>query len=378
MSIESANPILRELLESHGVACQEEGEWLRVGEGSVRAQAAWIQAEGSDPRRTVRLDVAIAPWAGRIWVESFGGLGGSQAEARKDAVQNFVRGSLHVLLGAFIRAPDSHVDVQEWRIGGRLRRVIVGDLLIRSTRPSAQAGAPTWLKALWGALETVALSPGVHALRVFFAQMNHAPMTLEVQLDNAPWPELSAALEAAPWPRAEAFLSHRLFAIIQGGVDASRVLASFVEPPSRPLSVLRQEALEGGASLLEAEKLVVYLPEALASVVVRDLGVKLPTSFIFMDEAAPGERHEVELEHDPLWAESMRLAEQVFSEQSLTRSQLDAVIARSAMLNALSRAMEAGTDPNGALIAPWVAPLTREGMDALRMAVGGQRSTPKG
>ncbi|MBJ6759799.1 hypothetical protein JGU66_03430 [Myxococcaceae bacterium JPH2] len=366
MNIESANPILRELLESHGVACQEEGEWLRLGAGSVRAQAAWVHAEGTDPKRTVQFDVAIAPWAGRMWVESFGGLGGSPELARRDAVQNFVRGSLHVLLGAFLRAPDSHVSVREWRIGGSLRQVILGDVMIRSAQPPEQAGPPAWFKALSGALETVALSPGIHALRVFFAQMNHAPMTLEVQLDNAPWPELRAALEAAPWPRAEAFLSHRLFAIIQGGVDASRVLASFVEPPSRPLSVLRREALERGASLLEAEKLVVYLPEALACVAVRDLGVTLPSSFIFMDEDAPEQRHEVALAHDPLWAESMRLAELVFSGQSLTQSQLEAVIARSAMLNALNRAMEAGTDPAGAVIAPWVAPLTREGMAALR------------
>ncbi|MFP2924685.1 DUF6348 family protein [Pyxidicoccus sp. 3LG] len=364
MSPASANPFLRELFESHGVTCHEEDGWLRLGESGPRAQARFTHPPNSDTERTVQLDVTFEPWAGRFVVESFGGVGETPDEARREAVGNFARGTFHVLLAAFMRAPDAHVTVEQWSVGGIPRRVLMGDVLVRGEQ-TLEAEHRSWFDSLERALRALPLVPGTHWLRVYFAQMREQPMTLEVLLDNEEWPELSAALADAHWPKAPGFLSTRLFLVIQGGVDVSRAVASFAEPPGRDYDTIRSELRAHGASVLEAEKLAAYIPEAFCSVLVRRMGARFPDLAIFSDSDVPG-RHEVPLAQDLLWLEAVRLAEQAFAGQTLTRQRLEAVMRRSGMLNALNQALNGGSQPADLVFAPLHIALSAEGLKELR------------
>lgn len=358
MTTSPATPLLRELLQLHGVTCLEEGDWLRLGSTGPRARASFMIMGSSPNHVSMQLDVALELWAGRVLIESCGGFGDTAREAERDAVENFARCSLHVLLGAFLRPPDEQVEVEEWEISGVRRRVILGGLVSRGVPPSGGT-AHAWFRELERALKTLPLVSGTHWLRVYYAQNRSQPMMLEVLLDNEEWPELKAALEKAPWPHGKDFFSQRLFLVLQGGVDVSRAVAAFVDPPERDEELIIQELRAQGATPLEAEKLVAYLPLAFAQVVVRDMGSRFPDSARFLTEGTQIERP-VFLPEEPLWLESIRLAEKARAGESLTREQFNAIALRSGTIDVLDNALRAGSRPENLVFTPALITLSAE------------------
>jgi len=92
--------------------------------------------------------------------------------------------------------------------------------------------------------------------------------------------------------------------------------AAFVDPPNRDEELILKELRAQGATPLEAEKLVAYLPLAFRLVMVRDMGPRFPDSAIFRSEGMRGERP-VFLPEDPLWREALRLAEKTLAGRPL-------------------------------------------------------------
>ncbi|WNG37225.1 hypothetical protein F0U61_28785 [Archangium violaceum] len=358
MTSTSATPPLRELLQLHDVTCLEEGDWLRLGPSGPRAQAWFVNAQSHPSHHSVQLDVVLELWTGRVLIESFGGFGKTAQEAERDAFENLARGSLHVLLGAFVRPPDEHVTVEEWELSGVRRRVILGNIQGRGVQPSAEA-TRAWFQELERALKALPLVSGTHWLRVYYAQQASQTMVLEVLLDNQEWPELKEALEKAPWPSAPEFLSQRLFLVLQGGVDVSRAVAAFVAPSDRDDELIYEELRSQGATPLEAEKLVAYLPLAFGQVLVQHMGPRFPDSALFVTAGTRNERP-VFLPEDPLWCESIRLAEEAIADGSLTRDQFNAIALRSSTLHALNNALNAGSKPEDLVFAPSVITLSAE------------------
>ncbi|WP_163783778.1 DUF6348 family protein [Myxococcus vastator] len=362
-----ASEPLRDLIEAHGVQCHEEGEWLRLGQTGPRARAWYVQPSGTNPEQFVQLDVAVELWAGRILGESVVGIGASPTEARQSAYQSFAAGSLHVLLGALLSAPCEHITVEEWNVGGIPRRVFLGQIVTRRMGES-DAPPPEWTDSLKGALESLPLTTGTHWLRIYFAQSDEEVMKLEVLLDNEEWPELQAALANVPWPKAQGFLSHRLFLVLEGGVDVSRAVAAFIEPPDRDIEEIRKKLREQGASVLESDKLVSFIPEAFGSVIAMKLGATPPMAAQYMEGRSPW-RHEALLAQEPLWRESVRLGELAAAGETLTRGQLMAVAGRSAVLNALNKFLHDGAIPNDVKFTPLLVGLSPEGMQAMNQEV---------
>ncbi|MFY0570550.1 DUF6348 family protein [Archangium lansingense] len=358
MTATSATPLLRMLLQPHGVTCLEEGDWLRLGPSGPRAQAWFVDPRTHPNHRAVQLDVVLELWTGRVLIESFGGVGETAEEAERDAFENFARGSLHVLLSAFVRPPDEHVTVEEWELSGVRRRIIFGDIQGRGVQVSREASR-AWFDVLERALKTLPLVSGTHWLRVYYAQMQSQPKMLEVLLDNEEWPELKEALLQAPWPRAPEFLSQRLFLVLQGGVDVSRGVAAFVDPPDRDDKLILEELRAQGATPLEAEKVVAYLPLAFGQMMVHDMGPRFPDSAIFVSESTPNERP-MFLPEDPLWREAIRLAKTALEGRSLTRDQFGAIALRSSTIHALNNALNAGSKPEDLVFAPSIIPLSTE------------------
>ena len=358
-----ASEPLRDLIEAHGVACSEEGEWLRLGKTGPRARAWYVHPEGTDPERLVQLDVEVELWAGRILGESFVGMGTSPIEARQSAYQSFASGSLHVLLGALLNAPCEHIKVEEWTVGGIPRRVFLGQVVAR-TMGEEEAPQPEWFDSLKSAVASLPLTPGVHWLRIYFAQSDAEVMKLECLLDNEEWPELQRALAEAPWPRAQGFVSHRLFLVLQGGVDVSRAVASFLEPPNRDFDDIREALRAQGASALESDKLVSYVPEAFGFAVASDLGAKPPVEANYIQWNAPG-LHKALLAQDPLWREAVRLVKLAAAGKTLTGDQFVAIASRSSVLDALNKALHSGSDPKDLEFIAMSVVLSPEGMQAM-------------
>lgn len=362
----SANEPLGELLRAHGVSFQEEDGWLRVRPGGPRLQAWVIETRTEPDVRMRQLDVVVEPWTGQRVVESVGGFGTTEEDAWKDALQNFSRGSLHVLLSAFLRPPDEHVTVESWRVGGIERKVILGDIVSRGdgTNPSHEE---PWIAALEEAIKSLPLPSGTHWVRVYYAQMDGARMALEVLLDNEPWQALADRLDKAAWPSASGFHSRRLFLVLQGGADVSRAVAAWFDVPEEgdPIALIQ----EHGATRLEAEKLYAYLPLAFGEPLMRRLGAMSPLSAEFTANL-PTVQRTVLLAEDPLWRDAVHLAELTFEGKTgITRQQLIQLSSSGATFQALNDLMNQGAKPEDLRFTPPLIMISPEAMAEWSTAV---------
>ncbi|RKH74775.1 DUF6348 family protein [Corallococcus aberystwythensis] len=354
-----ANAQLAELLRAHGLSIQEEGEWLRVGSQGPRFYAAFIDTRTGPGHCMRQLDVWLGPWAGQWVVESVGGVGKTEEEASRDALANFVRASLHVLLSAFVRPPDAHVTIETWQVGGIDRKVILGDIVSRGDDAGPKHEEP-WLRAFEDALKSLPLTSGTHWVRVYYAQMDGERMTLEVLLDNEPWQALTDLLETASWPAAPGFLSRRLFLVLQGGADASRAVATWLDCPDDgdPVALIQEQ----GATLLEAEKLYAYIPLAFGESVMKRLGAVSPVSAEFTADP-PTVQGTVVLAEDPLWRALVQLAEEAFEgKTSLTREQLLHLSGSSSTVRVLNELMNKGGKPEDLRFTPPLIIISPEAM----------------
>ncbi|MGE6762330.1 DUF6348 family protein [Corallococcus interemptor] len=355
-----ANEQLAELLRSHDLAIQEEGEWLRVSPRGPHLRATFTDTR-TEPGLCVRqLDVCLEPWTGGPWVvESVGGFGKTKEEASNDALMNFVRASLHVLLSAFVRPPDEHVTVETWQVGGIDRKVILGDIVSRGDDGGARHEEP-WIKAFENALRSLPLTSGTHWVRVYYAQRDGERISLEVRLDNEPWQALTDLLETASWPTAPGFLSRRLFLVLQGGVDVSRAVAVWLDVPEDedPIPLLQEQ----GTSRLEAEKLYAYLPLAFGEPVMRRLGAVSPLSAEFTANP-PTVQRSVVLDEDPLWRDAVQLAERALQgKTNLIRDQVIHLSSSGATFQTLNALMDQGSKPEDLRFTPPLIILSAEAM----------------
>jgi hypothetical protein len=148
-------------------------------------------------------------------VESFGGFGATRAEAVADAVQNFVVNSFHVILAALFGTGDDQITIETWTIGGRERRVFIGNMAMRGTAAEPSNPPIGWFKDFEAMVKNEELSPGTHWIRIYYAQLDHQLTELEVLLDNDPWQSLRARLTSLDWPIGPGFFSLRIFLIIK-------------------------------------------------------------------------------------------------------------------------------------------------------------------
>lgn len=212
---ELAQQTLLELFRNHHVEAQSDGEWLTFPGRPVRASAtiAGEQKHG-DVIKMVQLDIRLDLGSGRIIGESFAGVGDSTEAAIAEAFENFAANSLHVLLRGFFLESDDQVSVDEWEIGGKLRRVIIGRMGIRGRLPDPDQPPVDWFPTAVDKLKAMPLDAGTHWLRIYFAQMDHKVSNLEVLLDNDDWELLREQIASIEWPSGKEFFSVRVFVLI--------------------------------------------------------------------------------------------------------------------------------------------------------------------
>jgi hypothetical protein len=210
--VSEANEYLQQLLRAHGVFATPCGDWLVLSQDDMKANASIVREA---PGKWVQLDVRLEFAPGRILIESFGGAGETRMRATNDALQNFTLNSFHVILAAFLNRDDNQVSREDWMIGGKLRRVTIGNVGIRGKPPVLGAELVDWFKLFEGKLKAQQLTEGVHWVRLYYAQMQEKSTACEVLLDNDVWEEIQSEMAAVDWPAGEEFYSLRLFLVVQ-------------------------------------------------------------------------------------------------------------------------------------------------------------------
>jgi hypothetical protein len=355
----SANQALAELLRAHDVPVQELEGCLSMGQQGPLILGRFFTTRNEPGSCTAGLEVSMEPWNGRMLTESFAGLGATVEEAQRDALGNFARASLHVLLSAFLGTAHEHVTFETWRVGGIDRKVILGDVVARGPGEAPGPHEP-WLESLKQGITSLPLATGIHWVRVFYAQAKGERMSLEVLLDNEPWVELTEKLASAAWPVAPEFLSRRLFLVLQGGMDISRVVTAwFATPADEDLTRVIQQQ---GVTRLEAEKIQAYLPLAFGEPVLRSMGLATNDTAEFTANAPTVERS-LSLSEDPLWRDAVALAEQVRrGNTSLSKEQMVQLASSGAPMRVLNDLMSKGSKPDGVRFTPTLFLLSPEAM----------------
>jgi hypothetical protein len=155
-------------------------------------------------------------------LESFGGGGGTWHDAIGQTIQKFERASLHAIIATFLDRSACQDQVTWERYehpSGQFELCLGSQLHLYSPGPPAEFG-PVF-DALLAALRDVALSPAVHALRVFTCHQEGALTTNEVLLDNEPWEAGQAVVTGAHWQVPGVMVGTRVFSLLVPTVPSS-------------------------------------------------------------------------------------------------------------------------------------------------------------
>jgi len=345
------NAVLQEAFRAHGVEAIAEGDWVVFPRHDLRASAAVVRESPNPAGVSVQFDVRLALGPERTLVESFGGVGANREEAAKEARQNFLLNSFHVLFAAFFAPGDPQVTEVEWTVGGVKKRVTLGNIGVRGKLPAQGAAAATWLELLAEQIQGRKLPDGIHWVRLYYAQMGSRSLTCEVLLDNEPWEEVRVPMAAFDWPRGEAFYSVRLFLVLQGGTDVGRALGVFLRRREREDNVLIEDLIARGLPGREAEKVVALAPLAFGRVLLKGLSIRFADTLLVHH---PGTKDavEVRLDQEPIFVNAMRLAEEAYQYGTMGREGFGAVAFLSPEVDAVNQALNAGSKPEDLVCSP--------------------------
>lgn len=199
---------LKRLMEAHGLECASQSDWV-VPNGQLPAiRALWYPGESSG-----RLDIQVLVKEGVLIEECFAGIGSGDAGVR-DAIQNFMVNSLHVLLAALWGKNDpDQVVTETWQINGKSFSAYIGNFGTRAST-GGQAYVPHQLfPAIQSTISKQQIGPGLHWIRTFFCSVQGEPM-FEALLDNEEWLLGVECLKSIPWEKASGYYSVRNFLVL--------------------------------------------------------------------------------------------------------------------------------------------------------------------
>jgi hypothetical protein len=207
---------LQNLFASHDVQLTPNDGWLTTGLSYPACRSYVHPPRHRDSDCSTRVDVTVALSEARIITESFGDAGATLDEALANACHNFTSGSFHVLLSAvWNRHDDEQVLKETWRINGTTWDVFLGNL-VRKSMGGVDVRVPDDLvPAIQNLLESTPISPEVHWLRVYFANIEPHNRIVEVLLDNETCDDGQRCVQNVQWPAINIFYSVRMFLMMR-------------------------------------------------------------------------------------------------------------------------------------------------------------------
>jgi hypothetical protein len=338
---EELHPVLIDLFQRHGVAAQADGDWVNFPDHTGKVQG--LVFELNDVHRTcsTQVDIRFSPWPGCLICESFGGIADSRQQRVGEALAVFAQNSLHVLLKVFLDI-DCGEHTEEWSVVNQgVRRAIThGHAFCRGTGPFK--ARLDWVKGFQRMLASVPLSEGTHWLRLYVAQLDRQPHTLELLLDNEPWSAALPTARSLRWPRASGFFSVRMFLVIQGGLEVSRAIGVLAQNAEADDGRLEELLVERGFSTIDARRIIVLAPIAFGGRVLERLGIAPPTVCTLDDGVSCTP---IDLQTSPIFQESRSTALNALENGVMTRDEFFAIAGRDASLKAVNTALTAGSKP---------------------------------
>jgi hypothetical protein len=333
---------LHQALVEHGVEAALDEGFVGFPRTGMAVSAAVVSEQSYETHATVQLDVRFDIGPGRTVVESCGGIGADLPAALADAQQSFLRGSFHVLAGAFCGAASDQVTEERWELRGGAARVVIGNLTGRGTPPAG--GLPhAWFSLVEAALREAPLSVRTHWLRVYCARSPDGDHTTEVLLDNEAWPLLAERLAAWPWPGGEEFYSARVFLVVDRGFDTARAVPVIAQLSERPDEEIIDALVALGAPRPQAIALCDFLPCAFGRPVLAKMGISASEEAELHEGDAPPRT--VRLRDDAVFADALALAEEAYAHGTIAPDLYRALVLRSAELQAVHQALQGGAQP---------------------------------
>lgn len=210
------NGFLCKLLEAHGVSTSVNSDWIETTAGHKLAVSVVREMPLPEGTVNLQLDFYVYLPDGRLSVKSFAGLGASKGEAVKDAFQNYVANSFHVILSLITgMANTDQVETEEWTINGRKRNVVIGGMGIRRFTDTEFNPPIEWFSVVRKEIERLPSDDRCHWIRCYYGQMDGKSMAVEALLDNEESPMLLETMNQIEWPVDSGFYGLRIFLVVQ-------------------------------------------------------------------------------------------------------------------------------------------------------------------
>ena len=206
---------LKTVLTSHSLNVAPYKNWWVIEGGSPAFRASVHRVQEIREFISLQLDVEVFAAEHKVLiVESFGGAGGSIAEAVDRAFVNFAMSSFHVLLSALCGRTDDQVTVERWTSSEREWRVWIGSVVVQAPDGKDQVVPDSLLQTIESLIRERRLEPRIHWARFFYANVAGENTECEFLLDGEPLECAQTALRGLDWAREDFYYSVRNFLIM--------------------------------------------------------------------------------------------------------------------------------------------------------------------
>lgn len=284
---------LLELFRAHSINAVLQEEWIIFPNHNIRANAEIVRELKQENIITVQLDVRVEISSWQTIMESFAGFAETREQAVTDALNNFTSSMLHVLLAAFFLPPDDQVAEEQWHIGDRDYRVIIGNAVCRGKLPVQGQQPVDWFDIFEQKIKQQKLGPGTHWVRLYYAQMQGKAISCEVILDNEIREKLQTQMAAIDWPSGEEFYSTRIFLIIQDqnqnstGFNAESAVVQLAQIVAADANLSEEEIYqamaEAGIPDALADRAFKFTQIAWGRIFLDGMGIDFPPDYFCFD-----------------------------------------------------------------------------------------------
>lgn len=306
----TATKLITELFVNHGVKAVQQDNVIDFIDKNMHMQVNCFLHEHDNHQQTVQLDVVLYYGIKPI-VESFSGWGNDEMSMVQDAVQVFTISTFHTMLSVFFNDEfDNQVEKEIWQINQREFEMTIGHFVSRGEVPETLG--TVWFDEYQKEVQKLPLSDGVHWLRLYYGQADNQAIAYETLLDNEHCQEIMPLVEGFSWQASEGFYSMRVFLVAKRGIDFGRMayLIAYADEQYQAIEPLQKLEL----SQLEAEKAVVFIPEAFSMVLMKQIGVQgdFPTKAQAVNDA--DQTIELDLSQEPIFQQALQLAQSLWEQ----------------------------------------------------------------
>ncbi|MDH6307618.1 hypothetical protein M2451_000068 [Dysgonomonas sp. PFB1-18] len=345
---------LLEAFRRHNVECEITDDLLIFPRQRMTA-CAKVFNRSSSSTLVLQLDVVLEVGLGKEIIESCVGLGMDEDAAIKDAWKNFLSNSFHVLLSAFFtREFDDQINRYQWLIGGQRCDVIMSQIGMRGQAPDPLPLA--WLNQFEDMVKKQVLPPGIHWMRLYYAQSQREVISAEILLDNNTWQSVENTVRSFDYPKTNDFLSVRVFLVVTAGCDVSRVAAAMAWMGDKDNEEIQRELVREGMLETDVEKAIVFMPLAFGRIFLKGITTaEFPDEAIVIDDTE--KETTINLSDEPIYMEAYRLAEKIATESCVNMDHFKQIFLQSAELNAFNNALNEGAKLEDLNVARFGSPI---------------------